>query len=100
MSISRRFFLIAGGTAAGTLGSIGSVVAAASTDARFAKRAPARSYGPLVKDPKGVLDLPRGFQYQVFSRGNDPMTDGSPVPTNHDGMAAFPAHGNRSILIR
>ncbi|MFL5996289.1 MAG: Tat pathway signal sequence domain protein, partial [Streptomyces sp.] len=25
-------------------------------------------YGPLVPDPKGLLDLPKGFRYKVLSR--------------------------------
>ncbi|MBC3981548.1 DUF839 domain-containing protein [Streptomyces sp. AC536] len=48
-------------------------------------------YGPLVPDPDGLLDLPAGFRYQVLSREGDPLRSGEgEVPSNHDGMAAFP----------
>lgn len=50
---------------------------------------PFNGYGALVPDPKGLLDLPKGFHYRVFSRAGDPMTGGGVVPANHDGMAAF-----------
>ncbi|MEU3512727.1 alkaline phosphatase PhoX [Streptomyces longwoodensis] len=47
-------------------------------------------YGPLVPDPDGLLDLPRGFRYRVLSREGDPLRSGEgPVPSHHDGMAAF-----------
>ncbi|MBX6768866.1 MAG: DUF839 domain-containing protein, partial [Actinomadura rubrobrunea] len=55
-----------------------------------APRAAAAGYGPLVPDPKGVLDLPRGFRYTILSREGEPLRSGQgPVPSHHDGMAAF-----------
>lgn len=57
-------------------------------------------YGPLRPDPAGVLDLPEGFTYTVFSVHGQTMDDGLLVPGLHDGMAAFPLEGNRCLLIR
>lgn len=57
-------------------------------------------YGPLVKDPAGVLDLPRGFSYQILSKRGDVMTDGLRVPGQPDGMAAFDGPDGRVILVR
>lgn len=57
-------------------------------------------YGPLVRDEGGVMDLPAGFRYTVFSRKNDPMSDGLATPAAHDGMAAFPGPEGKTILIR
>ncbi|WP_326687385.1 MULTISPECIES: alkaline phosphatase PhoX [unclassified Streptomyces] len=49
-------------------------------------------YGPLVPDPDGLLDLPKGFRYKVLSREGDPLPSGEgKVPSNCDGMAAFAA---------
>lgn len=59
-----------------------------------------KGFGPLVKDPQGLLDLPAGFQYRVFSKLGERMSDGNPVPTFHDGMAAFPGPDGTTILIR
>lgn len=59
-----------------------------------------RGFGPLVKDPNGLLDLPAGFQYRVFSKLGDRLSDGTPVPTLHDGMAAFPGPDGTTILVR
>lgn len=92
MSISRRHFLRS--AAALTAGFTGLH--------RFTALAGPRSngYGPLLPDPAGIFDLPRGFSYQVISRPGDRMSDGFLVPTVPDGMAAFPAPGNRTILVR
>jgi len=60
----------------------------------------AEGYGPLIPDPNGLLDLPRGFRYNAFSRTGDQMSDGNPVPGDHDGMAAFPGPNNTTILVR
>lgn len=64
-------------------------------------------FGALVKDPEGVLDLPAGFRYSIFSRVGEPMDDGLRVPGMHDAMGAFPYTNpdggidrDRTILIR
>ena len=99
MQLSRRkFFTLAGASAAGTL-------MMSPLQALYAKNANGESvfgggYGPLVPDPNGLLDLPRRFKYEAFSRTGEIMSDGSPVPGGHDGMAAFPGPGNTVILVR
>ncbi|MEU3578884.1 alkaline phosphatase PhoX [Streptomyces globisporus] len=70
----------------------------------FAGTAAARGhdgYGPLVPDPDGLLDLPKGFRYRVLSREGDPLRSGEgPVPSNHDGMAALRGRNGRIHLVR
>ncbi|MBT2364118.1 PhoX family protein [Streptomyces sp. ISL-10] len=70
----------------------------------FAGTAAARGhggYGPLVPDPDGLLDLPKGFRYKVLSREGDQLSLGQgPVPSNHDGMAAFAGRRGRVHLVR
>jgi secreted PhoX family phosphatase len=61
-------------------------------------------YGPLapVKDHTTGLELlmlPQGFEYLSFGWRNDVMSDGTPTPSNHDGMAAF-RDGDRVRLVR
>jgi hypothetical protein len=46
-------------------------------------------YGPLVKDPEGVLDLPAGFRYRILARAGETMSDGLVRPGKPDGMGAF-----------
>lgn len=99
MSISRRQFL--------TLASAGaaSTVVFSSLQYLYAEANSGRlpktiGYGPLQKDPKGLLDLPKGFKYRTFSLTGQKMSDGNPVPGAHDGMAAFPGPNNTTILIR
>ena len=62
-------------------------------------------YGPLHTvndDATGLplLHLPAGFRYHTFGWTGDPLVDGSPTPGAHDGMAAFPADGDRIRLVR
>ena len=57
-------------------------------------------YGPLVRDPNGLFDLPEGFTYQVISQGGETMDDGLYVPGQFDGMACFPLEGSRVALVR
>jgi uncharacterized protein len=104
----RTFLLRAGGAGAGLAftGSLASVLGAAAgaapastAAAGSGRRAP--GYGALVADPAGLLDLPAGFRYTVLSRERiDTLDDGSPVPSSHDGMAAFGARGGCTVLIR
>jgi len=62
--------------------------------------APVFGFGPLIDDPEGLLALPEGFSYTVFSRVGERMSDGFYVPARHDGMAAFPGPDGYTLLIR
>ena len=57
-------------------------------------------YGPLVPDPAGLIDLPKGFTYRIISSLGDAMDDGEKVPDRADGMGAFSGKGGRVILVR
>ena len=61
---------------------------------------PQMPFGPLQADPYGVLNLPAGFRYHVFSKLGERMDDGLLVPGMHDGMAAFAGPNGRTILVR
>ncbi len=97
MTSSRRQFLSRAGAA---------VVVAGSVEALFAAQpaagttGPAAGYGPLVPDPDGILDLPRGFRYTILSREGTVRPDGLPVPSRFDGMGAFAGRGRGSRLVR
>lgn len=69
----------------------------------FANRAHARKirgYGPLVRDPNQVMDLPPGFSYRIISKSGQPMSDGFVVPKAPDGMGAFAGNAGKTILVR
>lgn len=57
-------------------------------------------YGPLLPDPGGLLDLPKGFSYRVISRLGDAMSDGGKVPDAADGMGCFALPGGKLALVR
>ena len=57
-------------------------------------------YGPLIEDPKGLLDLPEGFSYRVISRLGDAMDDGGVVPDKADGMGCFDLGNGEIALVR
>jgi len=64
-------------------------------------------FGPLIADPKKIIDLPKGFSYQIISRVGELMDDGFHVPGQHDAMGAFPyinddgsVDPDRTIIIR
>jgi secreted PhoX family phosphatase len=100
MDLTRRDVMSYG--AAVSLG----VVVSGAVDALFAAnpaagaRGPAAGYGPLVPDPDGMLDLPRGFRYRVLSREGDPLASGGTVPSRFDGMAAFAGRRGTTHLVR
>ncbi len=105
MELTRRS-LLKSGTAAG-LG----IALSGSLDAVFGPAAFAGSrssagfgpYGELLPDPRGLLDLPRGFRYEVLSRTGDPITtDGVPgrMPGRFDGQATFRTRRQRTVLVR
>jgi hypothetical protein len=99
--VQRRSFLKgAAGLGAGLavtspFSALGARTASAAPNAAPADR-PDRTggYGPLypVKDQATGLELlmlPKGFEYISHGWTNDVMSDGTPTPGNHDGMAAF-----------
>jgi secreted PhoX family phosphatase len=61
---------------------------------------PGPGFGPLRKDPDGLLDLPPRFSYRVISVAGQKMKDGFLVPSLADGMAAFPGPRGATILLR
>jgi uncharacterized protein len=111
-SLLRRGGVLAGASVASTL-ALGRLDAAASA-ASGSHGARGRhgdsgkgGYGPLarrraINEPTGpeYLAVPEGFEYFVFSKTGELMSDGTPVPRNHDGMGAFALGGRRARLIR
>ena len=88
--ISRRAFLGMGGMGA----------AALALGARGASAAEA-GYGTLRPDPGGIVELPKGFQYRVISPEGTKLSNGAPVPSDFDGMAAFRgARRGTTLLVR
>jgi uncharacterized protein len=57
-------------------------------------------YGPLLRDPNELIDLPKGFSYRVISRFGNLMDDGFVVPSAGDGMGAFAAGKGKVALVR
>lgn len=59
-----------------------------------------RGYGPLERDPNGIINLPKGFKYQIISRTGDRMSDGLLVPGMLDGMGTFSGKEGKVIVVR
>jgi secreted PhoX family phosphatase len=98
MSSTRRRFLKSSAIVVAS-GSLARVVSSRSVAQARAPGA-VTSYGELVADPAGLLDLPAGFSYRVFSREGERLSDGALVPASHDGMAAFSAGIFGNWLVR
>ena len=102
MTLSRRD-LIRGALATPGLGALrGLAVLGAGTLACPPRTT--RSYGALLPLPsrntgESLLALPEGFEYTVFGKAGEVMSDGLPTPNAHDGMAAFKV-GNEVRLVR
>ncbi|MET8681353.1 alkaline phosphatase PhoX [Streptomyces sp. NPDC004647] len=101
MSATRRQVLARTGALGAGIAFSGSIPEIFAGTAAALERTGSTGYGPLVPDPDGLLDLPAGFRYSVLSREGDPLRSGEgKVPSNHDGMAAFPGRGGRTHLVR
>lgn len=96
----RRRFLAATGTAFAALSLSGCVVRTRGLDGAPARGQGFAGYGPLQRDPQGLLDLPEGFSYRVLSRLGDAMDDGGTVPDRGDGMGAFDIGNGEIALVR
>ena len=57
-------------------------------------------YGPLLEDPKGIFNLPKGFSYKIISRSGELMDDGFLSPGRNDAMAAFSSKNGKVLVIR
>jgi len=111
-TLDRRSFLAGSAVAAGSALTVGSsllqtftqAAGAAPPDGHDRGRPGRAGYGALARaaDQNGdeILALPAGFTYVTFSKIGDPMSDGTPVPRAHDGMAAFRARRGQTLLIR
>ena len=98
MTATRRAFI--GSAAAVSAGFFGlRTLFGQSTQPATAPATDVGPYGPLIPDPAGVLDLPAGFEYRVFSRAGQVMDDTLRVPGKHDGMAAFPGPGEGLVTL-
>jgi uncharacterized protein len=94
MKLSRRHWLAAG---------VSSLIASAIPLSRLFARSEGGEvgrWGPLLPDPRGILDLPAGFSYVVLQRKGERMSDGYQVPGAFDGMACFETPGRTFTLMR
>ena len=111
--LDRRWFLRhvgVGGTYLALDPALGGLIARMVSSAESEAGLPARSiaqartrrvddYGPLI--PKGPeIALPEGFQYRVLGVEGSVMSDGTPTPRAHDGMASFRLPNGNIRLIR
>ncbi|QHT71001.1 DUF839 domain-containing protein [Rhodocytophaga rosea] len=94
---SRRNFLKVSGVV--SLGFMGLYACASRTVASSGINT-SKGYGPLLPDPNGVLNLPKGFSYKVISKQGTQMSDGFFTPGKADGMASFAGSGGKVILVR
>lgn len=63
-------------------------------------RFPVGGYGPLLVDPKGLLDLPTGFSYVVLAAPADTtMADGAKIPARPDAMGSFTVGSTTVIAV-
>jgi secreted PhoX family phosphatase len=102
---TRRAFLRGSASLVGTLGVAGSFEALWMRAAGGAPRSPSAGYGELthVTDENTGLDLlklPQGFRYVSFGWTGDPMSDETPMPSKHDGMAVIAAKSGEVVLCR
>lgn len=100
----RRSFLGATASAFAALAASGCMTRSADGAATRASASPDpggfAGYGPLLPDPAGLIDLPRGFSYRVVSRLGDRMDDGGTVPDRADGMGCFDLGDGTIALVR
>ncbi len=94
--ITRRQFLV------GSLAFGGLATSAFGKQLNVASMPMSEGYGALLPDPQKLLDLPKGFNYNVISSLGDVMSDGMHVPDRADGMGCLPIKGNNNkvALIR
>ncbi|GAA0636791.1 alkaline phosphatase PhoX [Brevundimonas lenta] len=98
MRFNRRGLLTTGAAALAFTGFARHAAAQAAGEETYVNDV--EGYGPLQRDPNGVLDLPEGFSYRIISQGGETMNDGLLVPQNFDGMGCFALGGSQIALVR
>ena len=98
--VNRRHFLKQFGSYSLAFTGFGHVLAKAANLNTLLEQTKVHGYGPLLKDPNGILDLPKGFSYTTFSEYGETMDDGLLVPAAHDGMGVFNGSNGNLIIIR
>lgn len=88
--------------AAATLGLFGQRLAMADAGAPLPV---AKGYGPLqpaedMTTGLSLVDLPPGFRYQSFGWAEEPMLNGRPTPSRHDGMGVVQEEDGVLTLMR
>lgn len=96
MHSDRRQFLRATGVAFAALAASGCMRGAVASSGASGFT----SYGDLVPDPAGLIDLPPGFSYRVISSLGEAMSDGGTVPDRADGMGCFDLGNGQIALVR
>lgn len=105
----RREFLRSSAALGGTLVGLQSLAVACTGGRKSAASTPGNGdstdngYGPIapvaaVNTGEFFLALPAGFQYTVFGRTGEQLSDGYLTPGSHDGMAAFDAGGELRLV--
>jgi uncharacterized protein len=92
--ISRRYFLARSSAVAAGFAGLNAALARGSTTTLLGALSNTIDdpigFGSLIPDPDGIIDLPAGFSYSIFSKIGEVMDDGLHVPGKHDAMGAFP----------
>lgn len=61
---------------------------------------PKLGYGDLIKDPNGLLNLPKGFSYKIISKQGNKMEGDLLIPGKMDAMGTFQLDKDRCIIVR
>ncbi|MBB5134373.1 hypothetical protein HNP84_004105 [Thermocatellispora tengchongensis] len=102
--ISRRNLLrtgAAGGLGIAIAGSVEAIAGpAAAQVVEAAGPDKGAGYGPVVKDPKGLLSLPKGFSYTIVAQaGGTKLESGEPTPSDTDGTGFFRGPKGGGVLV-
>lgn len=101
--VDRRAFLRGGAALVGGAALSGPLQLWMARSARAGGMPITSPYGPIAPatDQNTGLDLiqlPEGFRYWTFGWTGDSLSDGTPMPALHDGMAVVKHHGNSGKL--
>ena len=100
MNTNRRQFLRTSAAYAVGFAGLRTLVNPAFGDSLSPSSASQIGYGELVSNLSGLLDLPKGFSYQVIGEVGQKMDDGLLLSAMPDGMATFPGPNGLTLIVR